>query len=50
MLPYLATSVAIPISKGKGDVMNCGMFRGAKLLKHSTKIVDIYIRKHREEM
>ena len=23
-----ATIVAIPICKGKGDIMNCGMYRG----------------------
>ena len=34
-----ATSVAIPISKGKGDIMNCGIYRGIKLLEHAIKIV-----------
>ena len=33
----LATSIAIPIFKGKGDIMNCGMYRGAKLLEHAMK-------------
>ena len=33
------TSVGIPIFKGKGDIMNCGMYRGVKLLEHSIKIV-----------
>ena len=34
------TSVAIPIFKGKGDIMNCGMHRGAKPLEHAMKIVE----------
>ena len=29
-----ANSVAIPISKGKGDIMNCGMYRGVRLHSH----------------
>ena len=28
------TSVVVPIFKGKGDVMNCGSYRGVKLLEH----------------
>ena len=35
-----ATSVAISISKGKGDIMKCGMYRGVKLLEHALKIVE----------
>ena len=31
MPAYLATSVAMPISKGKGDIMNCGMYRSIKV-------------------
>jgi len=34
------TSVAVPIFKGKGDVMSCGSYRGAKLLEHAMKIVE----------
>ena len=34
------TSVASPIFKGKGDIMNCGMYRGVKLLEHAMKIVE----------
>jgi len=30
----------VPIFKGKGDVMNCGAYRGVKLLEHGTKIVE----------
>ena len=33
------TSVIVPIFKGKGDVMSCGSYRGAKLLEHAMKIV-----------
>ena len=33
-----ATSMAIPIFKGKGDIMNCRMRRGGKLLEHAVKI------------
>ena len=32
-----ATSVEIPIFKGKGDIMNCGMHRGVKLLEPAMK-------------
>ena len=35
-----ATSVAIPIFKGKGDIMNSGMNRGVKILEHAMKIVE----------
>ena len=28
------------IFKGKGDVMDCGAYRGVKLLKHAMKIVE----------
>ena len=34
------TSVVVPIFKGKGDVMNCGSYRGVKLLEHSMKIIE----------
>ena len=40
MPEYWATSVAIPIFKGKGDIMNCGMYIGVKLLEHTMKIVE----------
>ena len=33
------TSVVVPIYKGKGDVTNCGAYRGVKLLKYGMKIV-----------
>ena len=34
------TSVVVPIIKGKGDVMDCGAYRGVKLLEHAMKIVE----------
>jgi len=33
------SSVVVPIFKGKGDVMNCGLYRRVKLLEHGIKIV-----------
>ena len=35
-----ATSVAAPILRGKGDIMNCGIYSGAKTLEHAMKIVE----------
>ena len=34
------TIVVVPIFQGKGDVMDCGAYRGVKLLKHAMKIVE----------
>ena len=34
------TSVVEPIFKRKGDVMNCGSYRGVKLLEHGMKIIE----------
>ena len=34
------TSVAVPIFKGKGGVIDFGAHRGVKLLKHAMKIVE----------
>ena len=36
----METSVVVPIFKGKGDVMDCGAYRGVKLLEHAMKIVE----------
>ena len=33
-------SVIVPIFKGKGDVMSCGLYEGVKLLEHAVKIVE----------
>ena len=38
MLEEWKTSVVVPIFKGKGDVMDCGAYRGVKLLGHAMKI------------
>ena len=34
------TSAAVPIFKEKGDVVNCGSYRGVKLLEYAMKIVE----------
>ena len=34
------TSVVVPIFKGKGDVMNCGSYRGVTLLEHGMEIIE----------
>ena len=34
-----------PIFKGKGDVMNCGSYRGVKLLEHGMKITERVLEK-----
>ena len=33
-------SVVLPIYKGKGDPMECGSYRGIKLLEHTMKVVE----------
>ena len=40
MLDEWGLSVVVPIFKGKGDAMNCGAYRGVKLLGHAMKIVE----------
>ena len=44
------TSVIISIFKGKGDVMDCGAYRGAKLLEHAMKIVERLLEKRIREL
>ena len=34
------SSVVLPIHKGKGDPMECGSYRGIKLLEHAIKVVE----------
>ena len=34
------TSILEPIFMGKGDVRNCGSYRGVKLLEHGMKIIE----------
>jgi len=33
------SSVILPIYKGKGDPMECGSYKGIKLLEHAMKVV-----------
>jgi len=34
------SNVLLPIYKGKGDPMECGSYRGIKLLEHAMKLVE----------
>jgi len=34
------SSVILPIYKGKGDPLECGSYRGIKLLEHAMKVVE----------
>ena len=34
------SSVVLPVNKGKGDPMECGSYRGIKLLEHYMKVVE----------
>jgi len=38
--PSKRDSVVLPIYKGKGDPMECGSYRGIKLLEHAMKVVE----------
>ena len=40
MPEYWALSVVVLIFKGKGDAINCMVYRGVKLLEHAMKIVE----------
>ena len=40
------TTVVIPISKGNGDIMNCGMYRDVKLLEDAMKKVEKVLEKN----
>ena len=44
------TSAVVPIFKGKGDVMDCGAYRGVKLLEHAMKIVERELEKRIREL
>ena len=37
------SSVVLQIYKGKGDPMECGSYRGIKLLEHAMKVVEIIL-------
>ena len=45
MLEDWKTSVMLPIYKGKGDVTNCGAYRGVKLLENRMKIIEKVLEK-----
>ena len=49
-LVIVKTSVVVPIFKGKGDVMDCGAYRGVKLLEHAMKIVERVLEKRIREL
>ena len=34
------SSVVLPIYKGNGDPMECGSYRGIKLLEHAMKVIE----------
>jgi len=34
------SSVVLPVYKGKGDPMECGSYKGIKLLEHAMKVVE----------
>jgi len=34
------SSMVLPIYKGRGDPMECGSYRGIKLLEHAMKVVE----------
>ena len=40
-----STSVVIPIFKGNGHIMNCGMHRGVRLLEDAMKTVEEIVKK-----
>ena len=44
------TSVVVPIFKGKGDVMDYGIYRGVKLLEHAIKVVERVLEKRIREL
>jgi len=45
MLQEWKNSIVVLIFKGKGDPMNCGSYRGVKLLEHAIKIVERILEK-----
>ena len=40
----------VPIFKGKGDAMSCGVYRGVKLLEHAMKIVEKVLERRMQRM
>ena len=43
-------STLIPIYKGKGSVMECGSYRGVKLLEHGMKVIERVLEKRLREI
>jgi len=43
-------STTIPIYKGKGDAMECGKYRGVRLLEHGMKVYEYVLEKRRRDM
>ena len=37
------SSVVLPVYKGKGDPVECGSYRGIKLLVHAMKVVEMIL-------
>ena len=42
--------MVLPICKGKGDPMECGSYRGIKLLEHAIKVVGIFEHRIRQQI
>ena len=43
-------SVIVPLFKGKEDMMDCGAYRGVKVLEHAMKIVERVLEKRLREL
>ena len=45
------SSVVLPVYKGKGDPMECGSYKGIKLLEHAMKVVErIFVYRIRQQI
>ena len=45
-----ALNVVVPMFKGKGDAMTCGVYRGVKLLEYAMKIVEKVLERRLQRM
>jgi len=43
-------STTIPIHKGKGNGMECGKYRGVRLLEHGKKVYEYVLEKRMRDM
>ena len=43
-------SILVPLYKGKGDVKECGSYRGVKLLEHGMKVVERVVERRLRDM